>query len=57
MRKEKPSRTAYKVALNILTLGQKQQMEEILPAGIVDATEKLLVASGVASERAGCKTQ
>ena len=51
MRKEKPSRTAYKVALNILTLGQKEQMEEILPVGIVDATEKLLVASGVASER------
>ena len=51
MRKEKPSRTAYKVALNILALGQKPGMNEVLPVGIVDATEKLLVASGAASER------
>ena len=49
MRKDKPSRTAYKVALNILTLGQKPGMEEVLPDGIVDATERLLVASGAAS--------
>ena len=49
MRKERPSRTAYKVALNILTLGQKPEMEEVLPDGIVDATERLLVASGAAS--------
>ncbi len=49
MRKEKPSRTAYKVALNILTLGQKPGMEEVLPSGIVDATERLLIASGAAS--------
>ena len=51
MRKEKPSRTAYKVALNILALGQKPGMNEVLPVGIVDATEKLLIASGAASER------
>jgi len=51
MRKEKPSRTAYKVALNILTLGAKPQMDVVLPNGIVDATERLLVASEAASER------
>ena len=51
MLKEKPSRTAYKVALNILTLGSKKGMEEVLPSGIVDATARLLLASGAASKR------
>ena len=51
MRKDKPSRTALKVALNIVTLGSKPGMEAILPSGIVDATRKLLVASGAAGER------
>lgn len=51
MRKNKPSRTALKVAFNIVTLGSKSGMEAILPAGIVDATRKLLVASGAAGER------
>jgi len=50
MRKEKPSRTAYKVALNILTLGAKPEMDKVFPAGIVDATARLLVTSGAASE-------
>jgi len=45
MRKDKPSRTALKVALNIVTLGSKPAVEAILPAGIVDATLKLLAAS------------
>jgi len=49
MRKEKPSQTAYKVALNILALGAKPGMDEVLPTGIVDATERLLIASGAAS--------
>ena len=52
MRKDKPSRTALKVAFNIVTLGSKSGMEAILPSGIVDATRKLLVASGTAGERA-----
>jgi methyltransferase (TIGR00027 family) len=51
MRKDRPSRTALKVALNIVTLGSKPGMEAILPSGIVDATRKLLVASGAAGER------
>ncbi len=51
MRKDNPSRTAYKVALSIVTLGSKPGMEAILPAGIVHATRKLLVASGAAGER------
>ena len=49
MRKNKPSQTAYKVALNVVTLGAKPEMDEILPPGIVDATERLLIASGAAS--------
>ena len=51
MRKDKPSRTALKVAFNIVTLGSKLGMEAILPSGIVDATRKLLVASGAAREK------
>lgn len=46
MKKIKPSRTALKVALNIISLGVKPGMEKILPFGIVEATEKLLVKSG-----------
>ena len=46
MRKNRPSRTAYKVALNIVTLGAKQGTEKILPPGVVEATERLLIASG-----------
>ena len=49
MRKDKPSRTAYKVALNIVTLGVKQEMDEVLPPGLVNATKRLLIASGAAS--------
>lgn len=49
MGKEKPSRTAYKVALNIVTLGAVPEMVDILPCGIVDTTERLLVASGAAN--------
>ncbi len=51
MRKNKPSRTAYKVALNIVTLGTKPGMDRFLPPGIVQATEKLLVTSGAAEAR------
>lgn len=50
MDKNKPSRTAYKVAVNIISLGSKPGMEKILPHGIVAATEKILVGSGVVSE-------
>ena len=51
MRKDKPSRTAYKVALNIVTLGAKPEMDGILPPGIVQATENLLLASGAVGPR------
>ena len=51
MQKDKPSRTAYKVAMNMLTLGAKPGMDKFLPPGIVQATEKLLVASGVVGSR------
>ena len=48
MRKEKPSKTACKVCLNIIALGSKAGMDKILPPGIVEASEKLLIASGAA---------
>jgi methyltransferase (TIGR00027 family) len=51
VRKDKPSMTARKVALSIVTLGAKPGMDSVLPPGIVQATEKLLVASGVVGER------
>ena len=51
MRKDKPSRTAYKVALNVVTLGAKPGMDRILPPGVVQTTEKLLIASGAAEAR------
>lgn len=46
MQKDKPSKTARKVALNIVTLGAKPGMDRVLPAGLVDSTAELLVASG-----------
>ncbi len=52
MRTGGPSKTARKVALNIVTLGAKRGMEKVLPPGIVDATAKLLVGSGVVGRRA-----
>ena len=51
VRKDKPSRTAYKVALNVVTLGAKPGMDRFFPPGTVQATEKLLVASGAAGAR------
>jgi len=49
MRKYKPSRTAFKVALNIITFGAKPGMDKVFPPGIVKATANLLVASGLVS--------
>ncbi len=46
MGRSKPSRTAYKVALNILALGSIPEMNELLPPGIIPATERLLISSG-----------
>lgn len=51
MNTEKPSRTARKVALNVLALGAHPGMDDVLPPGIVDATARLLVESGVAGPR------
>ncbi len=46
MREGTPSKTARKVALNIVTLGAKPGMDEVLPPGTVETTAELLVASG-----------
>lgn len=51
MRNGKPSRTAFKVAMSIVTLGAKPGMDRVLPTGTVQATSQLLVASGVAGAR------
>ena len=51
MRKDKPSLTARKVALNIVTLGAKPGMDKVLPPGIVESTAEMLVASGVVGAR------
>jgi len=52
VKRHRPSSTARKVALNILALGARPEMRDILPGGIVDATARLLVAAGVVGERA-----
>lgn len=51
MSKKTPSKTARKVALNILALGSKRGVKEVLPPGIVEATATLLVKSGVLGRR------
>jgi methyltransferase (TIGR00027 family) len=51
MKKNKPSRTAAKVAFNLLTLSSKPGMENLMPPGLIEATEQLLVASGVTGKR------
>jgi methyltransferase (TIGR00027 family) len=52
MHTKTPSKTARKVALNLVTLGSKQGMEKVLPPGIVEATATLLVKSGAVGRRA-----
>ena len=52
MKRDRPSSTARKVALSIISLGAKPEMEEVLPDGIVDATARLLVAAEVVGEGA-----
>ena len=52
MHEDHPSKTARKVALNLLALGARAGMEDVLPPGAVDATANLLVASGVVGARA-----
>jgi methyltransferase (TIGR00027 family) len=52
MREGKPSRTALKVATIVVALGAKQDADQILPDGVLEATENLLVASGVVGEKA-----
>jgi methyltransferase (TIGR00027 family) len=52
MREGKPSRTAIKVTSSIITLGTTPYGQQILPDGLVEASEKMLVASGVVGEKA-----
>ncbi len=46
MGNDKPSRTAYKVAMSIVTLGAKPGMDKIFPPCVVEATAQLLEAGG-----------
>jgi hypothetical protein len=50
VRKDKPSRTAYKIAMNLLTLGEKPGIDKYFPPGVLKATAELLVASGAAGK-------
>jgi hypothetical protein len=52
MKRDRPSSTARKVALNIISLGAKPEMQDVLPNGIVDATARLLVAAEVIGDGA-----
>ena len=51
MLKDKPSMTARKVALSIVTLGSKAGMEKVISPAAVEATAEMLVASGVVGAR------
>lgn len=51
MRKDRPSMTARKVALNVVTLGAKEGMDKVFPPGLVDSTAEMLVASGAVGEK------
>lgn len=59
MQNDKPSMSAYRIALSIVTLGAKPGMDRLLPPGTAQATEKLLVASGIAGEETirWCRSQ
>ena len=46
---QEASKTARKLALNIVTLGAIAGIREVLPSGIVEATARLLVESGSVS--------
>ena len=50
-KKEKPSQTALKVALNIIALSHVDKMKNILPEGIVTTTSELLINSEAISLR------
>ena len=43
--------------MNVIVLGSKPGMDMVLPQGAVEATEKILVASGAASERTVCRAR
>ena len=51
MKKDKPSQTALKVALNIIALSHVESMKKVLPDGIVQATTDLLMATGATSQK------
>jgi methyltransferase (TIGR00027 family) len=52
MTTEAPSKTARKVALNIVTLGSMGCMDGILPPGLADTTATLLMRAGVVGPKA-----
>lgn len=51
MRKDVPSRTARKVAINVVMLGSQSGTDRLLPSGSAEATARLLVAAGAVRER------
>ena len=51
MKQGRPSQTAFKVASNLITLGTKDGADAILPPGLVEATERVLVETGQLTPR------
>ena len=51
MKKDKPSQTALKVALNIIALSHVESMKKVLPEGIVRATSDLLTAAEATTKK------
>jgi methyltransferase (TIGR00027 family) len=51
MKKDNPSQTALKVALNIIALSHLESMKKVLPEGIVKATSDLLKAAGATTQK------
>ncbi len=46
MKHGRPSHTAFKVASNLITLGTKDGADAVLPPGLVEATERVLLEAG-----------
>ena len=51
MKQGRPSQTAFKVASNLITLGTKDRADAVLPPGVGEATERVLLEAGLLSPR------
>ena len=51
MKENRPSITARKVAMSIITLSIKPSQDKLLPEDLAKSTERMLVASGIVGQR------